>query len=114
MDNDAAGVKEQERIIREYTAPVLEEDDRDYSDRCFIDWRWLRVHRHFGYHFDEQELVFEIRLPWFSYYGFNAPGWRARVGRAYVIVFGRAHTRLAMGAWHIRGCLSTWHGEYLH
>lgn len=88
-------------------------DTHDYSRKSFINWRWLRVHRHFGFHFDEQEVVIEIRLPGRLAYNLNNGPWKPSVVRSYVIVFGRAHTRLARGSWHARGGMSTWNGDFL-
>jgi hypothetical protein len=98
----------------EYLAQVPkyeEEPKRDYSRKTIIRWPWLYICRQYGRHFDERETVIELRMPWSLDYGFNSTAWRPRISRAIVIVFGRAHTRLAKGGGHARGALSVWdHG----
>jgi hypothetical protein len=106
-DSGLIGAATQERIIREYVAQSVEKDDRDYSRKTFLDWSWLRVERHFGDHFDEQEMVIELKLPW-SRSAPGAFGYNRRLQRSYVVVFGRVHTRLTTGAWHMRGAPAYW------
>lgn len=83
----------------------LEPDTRDYNTTELLDWPWLRIERHFGFHYDEPEIAIELRLPWSI--DFGVPGGR-RMPRSCVLVFGRVHTRLVSHAWHVRGALDYW------
>jgi hypothetical protein len=87
-------------------------DMRDIADRkTFIDWPWLHIERHFGHHFDEQEYVIELAMPWRLRYNINNGPWHPRARRTVVLVFGRAHTSLAKGGWHARGALGLWNRD---
>jgi hypothetical protein len=106
----AAGIARQEKFISD--AAVLKEYTRDCSTRQIIDWSWLRIQRHFGFHYDEMETAIELRLPWKVRYAQGGP-WKINISRSYVIVFGRVHTRLVRTAWHMRGSFSTWETPWL-
>jgi len=90
-----------------------EEDSHfDWFRNVHLNWSWLRVERHFGFHFDEPETVIELRLPWKVRYAQGGP-WKIDISRSYVLAFGRVHTRLVKGSWHVRGGPSTWETPWL-
>lgn len=80
-------------------------DERDTSTKQLLSLPFLRAERHFNRHYDENEVAIELALPWKITYGTKP--WIIEVRRSVVIAFGRVHTKLAKGAWHVRGGLST-------
>lgn len=99
------GVDRAEKFVGEVQGREPDSHYEWFRD-VLVNWSWLYIERHFGFHYDEPEIAITIRLPWTIDYG-TAP-WLYKMSRSYVIVFGRVHTRLVKGAWHVRGGMSNW------